>query len=514
VSEREADDPDLAVDALEVSGRIRKVAGGAALVLVSGAAQFVIATAYHVIVARHLGAASYGLLILGQTVSIFLGQIGLLGLDWGVLRFGAIAFGQGDMARLRAVVWRGLIGVLGAGVAGAALLAVASQVVADTFDKPALARVLIPLAMAIPFTAGADLMQAALRVMGRAAASTSMQYLVTPVLRVGVVVVVVAGGGDVRSVAIGYTVAEVGAFLATFAVLVARLPRAAGAVASGPVDGMYRFSFSMLLNRLVLYPNDESEVFVLGLLRASGPVGVFGVAKRLSLILGTLLSSTGLLLNPMSAELHHQGRLRELERLFAVTTRWLFTLGLPVCLVEVLFARDVVTAFGAEFASGASVLAILAIGQLVNVGTGTVAGLLAMVGESRLTLFNSLLFLGLSLGFDFALIPIYGVVGAAVANATALAVMNVLRVVQMRRRLGFRVYDARFLKPLGAGALAGVIAYVLPSPWTGVARLALRGGVLLAVYFATLLVLRVEPEDRDVARAALRRVRPAPAPPR
>jgi O-antigen/teichoic acid export membrane protein len=176
-----------------------------------------------------------------------------------------------------------------------------------------------------------------------------------------------------------------------------------------------------------------------------------------------------------------------------------------------VFARDLLHLFGRGFAGGASALAVLALGQLVNVGTGTVTGLLAMIGRARLSVLNSLFFLGLSLVLDFLLIPRWGILGAAIANASALAAVNLLRLVQVHHALGISPYDHRFLRPLGAGLAAVAVAWLLPlSALDPLPRLGLRALVLGGVYLVSLLALGIEPGDREVARALRQRLRRRP----
>jgi O-antigen/teichoic acid export membrane protein len=272
----------------------------------------------------------------------------------------------------------------------------------------------------------------------------------------------------------------------------------------GPVPGLFKFSLPMSLNRVILYTNNQTEVIVLGLLAPAATIGIFGVAKRLSTVIGALLTSVTVLFNPMVADLHHRGRTGELNRLFKTSSRWLFTLGWPVCLVEMLFAPEIVRVFGKSFASGAPALVILAIGQLVNVGTGAASNLLVMAGRARLTLVTSILFLGLSLLLDLLLIPRHGLLGAAVANAVAMVVVNLLRLWLVHRVLGLGPYDRRFLRPLAAGLAAGAAAYLLPLPGLhGPLELGVRCLLLGVLYLGSLAALGIEQEDRQVARDIL-----------
>jgi O-antigen/teichoic acid export membrane protein len=318
---------------------------------------------------------------------------------------------------------------------------------------------------------------------------------------------------DPRHVAIAYAITEVVALLATVGMLLRVLARQGGPSQRRRrtrvrAPGLFRYSLPMSLNRLLLYTNNQTEVLILGLLRPAGPVGVFGVARRLSMLVGSLLASITVLFNPTVADLHHKRDHAELDRLFRTATRWLFTFGFPLCLIEVGFSRDLLHVFGEGFSGGATALAILALGQLVNVGTGTVAGVLAMIGRARMSVLNSVFFLSLSLGLDALLIPRWGILGAAIANATSLAAVNVLRVVQVRRVLGIFPYDRRFLRPLAAGLIGATAALLLPlASLDPLPRLALRVLVLGLVYLSALAAFGIDPVDREVARTLWDRLR-------
>ena len=101
----------------------RRVAGGAILALAGNGVSFLMTTAYQIVVARHLGAAGVGVLLLSLAVSTLLAEASDLGLDYGVLRFGAIAHGAAEPGRFRSVVRRGLLGALAAGALASVVLA-------------------------------------------------------------------------------------------------------------------------------------------------------------------------------------------------------------------------------------------------------------------------------------------------------------------------------------------------------------------------------------------------------
>jgi O-antigen/teichoic acid export membrane protein len=466
---------------------------------------FALSIAYQVVIARALGPTAFGFLVLALAISRFFAEASPLGLDSGVLRFGGIAHGAGDPGRFRAVLRSALWGSFLVGVVVGTVLAAGSELIAHFFGKPGLGPVLVPLALSVPIIGTREVIRAALRAMGNAVRPVTATSLIGSGVRLLTGVWAVTLVPSAPAVAWAYVVTEAVVLLSVTLMLLPLLRPADRQPA--PVKELYRFSIPMSLNRLLLYSNNQTEILFLGFLAPSATVGVYGVARRLSAILSSLLDSVALLFLPVVADLHHTNRSRELGQVFKTSTRWLFTLALPVCLVEVLFAPEIMRAFGKGFSGGWVALVVLAIGQLVNAGTGTVAGLQAMAGYAKLTLMNSIFFLSLSIALDLLLIPWLGLLGAAIASSTAVVTVNLLRLWQIRKNLGLVPYDRSFLRPLVAALPAAAAAWFLPLPELAVlADLLIRTSVLSVVYIVALLVQGLEPIDRQIIRSARARL--------
>lgn len=109
----------------------------------------------------------------------------------------------------------------------------------------------------------------------------------------------------------------------------------------------------------------------------------------------------------------------------------------PLLLVILLFPEWLMSFFGEEFREASTALVILALGQFVNIATGSVGYLLSMTGHEKDVRNNVFVSAALGIGLGFALIPAYGLTGAASATAIAIASQNLLGVYQVKKRLGF-----------------------------------------------------------------------------
>ena len=185
------------------------------------------------------------------------------------------------------------------------------------------------------------------------------------------------------------------------------------------------------------------------------------------------------------------------------------SLNLPLFFLVLAFPAALLAIFGKGFQTGASALVVLAWGNLINAATGTSGAILDMTGHTRVKLLNSALSVALAIGLNWILIPPMGIVGAALAAVGSIAIVNILRLVQVRLLVGVQPYDTSWLKPIAAGlaaALAAVgVALVAGGPTT-ILGFALGALVLIGGYVGAIVALGLSEDDRMVLGRVGRRL--------
>jgi len=81
--------------------------------------------------------------------------------------------------------------------------------------------------------------------------------------------------------------------------------------------------------------------------------------------------------------------------------------------------------FGTQFTSGGNILTVLSIGQFVNVAMGSVGYLLVMSGNETLMRNSTIVAALINIVLHIILVPLAGVLGAAIASTLSLIMMNV-----------------------------------------------------------------------------------------
>jgi len=182
-----------------------------------------------------------------------------------------------------------------------------------------------------------------------------------------------------------------------------------------------------------------SETLILGVFSSTESVGLYSVALRLAMIMSMVIFAFNSILAPKFAALHAQGKLGELEILARKSIVIMLLAEVPFIIGYFFFADYLLSFFGETFVEAASVLHILIVGQLINVGAGPIAVILTMSGFERnvkLIVISSAVF---SFMLGMVLIPTFGSIGAAWTATLGMLVLTLMASLSVRRNLNIRV---------------------------------------------------------------------------
>ena len=204
--------------------------------------------------------------------------------------------------------------------------------------------------------------------------------------------------------------------------------------------------------------------------------------------------------------------------MFKIVTKWALTFSLPIFWIAVLFSEPLLGISGSGFSPAWPLLIALAIGNLINVATGSVGYMLLMTGHQKITFLNSLVAIVFNIVLGVILIPHFGAMGVAIATGVALSVVNLMRLLQVYIFLRMTPFRWDTLKPIAAGLFSalvtGCLIYLLSltnlslhiSKYKISLELALIP-VFIALYVGLLSILKVSPEDQVVLDALRKKLK-------
>ena len=255
----------------------------------------------------------------------------------------------------------------------------------------------------------------------------------------------------------------------------------------------------------------QADKVLLGLYLNPALVGVYVVASTLSALIPLILQSVNQIFAPVIADLHARKRNDVLQRLFQSLTKWVLGLTLPLAFAVIAFAPPLMRIFGPAFEAGWPVLVIGAVGQVVNCGVGSVGYLLLMSGNQKRLMRVQFVMVGVSLLMNVTLIPVFGVVGAALASAFVNVAGNFWNLLEVRKALQIFPYNRSYLGltvpaivSAGAVVLLRIWTSSMVRPWLGVLAAVAASYI---VFGGLALKLSLDEDDRMIATSAWAQVR-------
>ncbi len=195
----------------------------------------------------------------------------------------------------------------------------------------------------------------------------------------------------------------------------------------------------------------QVDTLIVGAMKGARAVGVYGVADRGAESIAFLFIAVGSVFAPTVSRMYAAGEMEKLQRMVTKISRITLVVSLPVAVVLIFFGQWLLKVFyGPQFVEGRGALAILSCGQLLSVGMGPVGMLLIMTGHER----NAALAIGIAAAgnivLNLAMVPTWGLEGAATANTLSVALLNLLMAMWLAKKLGIQSWALgriRFRRP-------------------------------------------------------------------
>jgi O-antigen/teichoic acid export membrane protein len=268
------------------------------------------------------------------------------------------------------------------------------------------------------------------------------------------------------------------------------------AIGSLRVDrDVVRFAIPQNLNMTFNKYLTRLDVMMLGALGHSDfELGLFGAAALISSNIREVKLIFSGALGPVVARHHALKRRQEIEDVLGRVTRWSTTIAVPIVLLVAALRTDLLRLVDASYADADNAFMIwLLVTPLLSCAFGLAGNCIVYTGHSSYNLLNSVSVAVLNTGFNYLMIPRWGLTGAAIATATASGLVTLLQLFELRMLEGIGLRARAIYKPnLGLIMGAGLIAWAWdPAQLAPVQRAGLATTLVLS-FLGLMLALRHE----------------------
>ncbi|MBI5885682.1 MAG: flippase [Deltaproteobacteria bacterium] len=422
---------------------MREVVSGAVIAVIwrvlGAAAQFVIV----VVIARFLGAGGLGLYTIAVLLCFIASTVSRIGFDQTLLRIMAVCAERGELAELKGIYRNGLVITMAAALAVTAVLFLAAPLLADiVFRHHDLAPLIRLLALSIiPFSL-LNITATALQAVKKIQYSSIVQIGAVPLLNCLLLFLALSYGFGIKGAAWTYVISTVAALYVGIRLWNRAMPGLADVTARSPmpVGGLVTASMPNAWTAIMVVTMVQVDTLILGIFRPVDDVGMYNAALRLVSLAGFVLVSINMTIMPKFAAMYEAGNFEGIRRIAKHSTRLILFVVAPPLLLCMIAPDYIMLIFGSRFNGAGTTLVILAAGQLAYSAIGMAMQLLIMTRKE--TAVRNIMFASLfvNVALSFALAPVYGAKGVAMAHVVAYALSGLACQYAVKRHIGITTH--------------------------------------------------------------------------
>ncbi len=169
-------------------------------------------------------------------------------------------------------------------------------------------------------------------------------------------------------------------------------------------------------------------------------VGVYNAIVRISTFTNISVLAINSVASPRLAAAFASGKTKELKKLSRESAQLIFVSSVFVFLPLFLFPDSILAVFGKDFSGNELALKLLLGGQLFVAFAGLPSQILNMADRERNLRNNAIISAILNVMACIILIPLYGILGASIAQVVGMIAWNVLCIFSVKREFGFSTF--------------------------------------------------------------------------
>ena len=199
-----------------------------------------------------------------------------------------------------------------------------------------------------------------------------------------------------------------------------------GDARGGDYRDWIKLSFPMMLVIVAQRVMRRSDIVILGLMVSPALVGAYAIAAQFADVSSIAQKGIVAVFSPRASSLHAKDDREGLRGLYGQMRLYGIVVTGGAAIVIGVLAPTVIGFFGDDYMVGYRALLILLVGQFVNMGFGPVAALLMMTGQEKIAMRYTAMAAAGNVVFNPLAIVAFGLEGAAFVTVFFLIMRNVL----------------------------------------------------------------------------------------
>ena len=223
-------------------------------------------------------------------------------------------------------------------------------------------------------------------------------------------------------------------------------------------------------------------------------VGYYSIALYIGIMIMIPYRSIMRIATPIISESWKENDTVKIDKIYKQTSTNLMLIGTLLFLGIWLNADNIFQLLPEEYEAAKYVLLFLCIAKFYDVSTGINAIIIQFSKFFKLMLYFNLLLILLLIGTNYLLIPKYGIEGAALATLISIVIVNTIRLILIKVKMGILPFKVKSIYILLVGLITYLIVYFIPPFEWFVMDIIVRSVIITSVFVPSMYFLKVSDE--------------------
>ena len=421
---------------------------------------FIFGFTIRILLARILGPAALGRYQLGLTVVEIVSIFSVLGLDRGLIRFLPIIQTKNSSEGRELFTFNFYISFALSIVLAAAIYLLAPLTSSLYFHSEEMTEVLRIFSLYLPVFSLFRVVSGGVNGTKRVDVLSNITNIFCPSAFIILLIVIYFTKATITNCIIARSVTHLIGTIILIYMLLKSLPKEEKTTERDiSLSHFLSYSFSLMFIGLIYYLLNHMDIIMLGYFMEESEVGIYSVALRIAIFIIFGLQILLPIVAPHFSELSYSKDFATLEALFKTTTKWIFFSGVSIFYLVSVLRVELLSIFGTEFSGGGNILIVLGIGNLLNALSGPTGQILVMTGKQRWEMYNTIIMIFLNFFLNLFLIPRIGTIGAAIATAISISLMNIAKLIEVYFSYNIHPYNLKYIKIFFSLSCGFIVCY-------------------------------------------------------
>lgn len=480
---------------VSLSESLSSIAASAVVLIVGTFLGSGLALIAEIVLARQLGPALFGKVGLAYATVVVVSSILILGIDDGVTRL----WSAEDKETKRGLIFlSGISIVLVSGIVGLFLMSVFIILPISPLG-PETTNIFILLTPYLILHPVSKVILAVLRGEERSYWAVTSKSIIPRIVGLLILVSLLWGGVKAEAAVIYWLLVPAATIISgCFYLRKLDLTGLEYSISESTVRRLWKFSWPLAFSSIIFMLLSQLDIFMIAYFLQPGDVGNYRSIQPFREVTILILSSFNFLFLPLATKYYEKRQLDNLDSLFKATTKWSVFLALPIVTTFIFSAEQIVgILLGVEYTKAAAPLAVLSGGMFIRALVGPNGQVVRAINKTRIELISGGVGLIGNFTLNWILIPMYGLVGAALGTVCGYAIYNIVELYLIYVEVGVTPINRNALVPMIVTAPFVWVLTVVISPEYALAKIGVPFTTTLTILPMIILLTR-SVDDTDV----------------